>query len=82
MAQYDLGDLIVVDHKSKTLTGAFNLPEKRFKEIVKVSQVAWDHGETISESVEYLAQNLKDSELVLGLLILGRIWEENSTSPK
>ena len=82
MVQYELGELIVTDHKSKTLTGAFNLPEKRFKEIVKMSQVAWDHGETISESVEYLAQNLKGSELVLGLLILGRVWEENSTSPE
>lgn len=82
MVQYDLGDLIVLDHKSKTLTGAFNLPEKRFKEIVKLAQVAWDHGETISESVEYLAQKLRGSELVLGLLILGRVWEENSTSPE
>jgi hypothetical protein len=25
--------------------------------------------------VEYLAQSLKGSELVLGLLILGRVWE-------
>lgn len=75
---YELGKLAIADHESKTLTGAFGLPEECFEEIVNSAQEAWDFEDTISESVEFLAKKLKGSELVLGLLILGRIWEENS----
>ncbi len=78
MPEYDLGKLIVKDHESETLTGAFGLPEDDFDRIVEVAKEAWGYEDTISESVEYLVKKLKGSELVLGLLILGRIWEENS----
>ena len=75
---YELGKLTVSDHDSETLTGAFGLKEDRFDEIVNTAKEAWNHEDTISASVEYMVQNLQDSELVLGLLVLGRIWEENS----
>jgi len=75
---YELGKLTVTDHESKTLTGAFGLQEEQFDEIVKTAREAWNYEDTVSESVEFMVKKLKGSELVLGLLILGRIWEENS----
>lgn len=75
---YELGKLTVADHESKTLTGAFGLEEEQFDEIVNTAREAWNYEDTVSESVEFMAKKLKGSELVLGLLILGRIWEENS----
>jgi len=75
---YELGKLTVADHESKTLTGAFGLEEDQFDAIVNTAREAWNYEDTVSESVEFMAKKLKGSELVLGLLILGRIWEENS----
>ncbi len=75
---YELGKLSVADHESKTLTGAFGLQEDQFDNIVNTAREAWNFEDTVSESVEFLVKKLKNSELVLGLLILGRIWEENS----
>ncbi|MFX1510223.1 MAG: hypothetical protein ACFFBR_07975 [Promethearchaeota archaeon] len=75
---YELGKLTVIDHESQTLTGAFGLEENQFDEIVNTAREAWNYEDTVSESVEFLVKKLKNSELVLGLLILGRIWEENS----
>lgn len=67
-----------MDHESQTLTGAFGLEENQFDEIVNTAREAWNYEDTVSESVEFLVKKLKNSELVLGLLVLGRIWEENS----
>ncbi|MFX1319203.1 MAG: hypothetical protein ACFE9D_05775 [Promethearchaeota archaeon] len=75
---YELGKLSIEDHESKTLTGAFGLKEEQFDEIVNTAREAWNYEDTVSESVEFIVKKLKNSELVLGLLILGRIWEENS----
>jgi hypothetical protein len=75
---YELGKLSIADHESKTLTGAFGLKEEQFDEIVNTAREAWNYEDTVSESVEFIVKKLKNSELVLGLLILGRIWEENS----
>ena len=75
---YELGKLSISDHESQTLTGAFGLEETQFDEIVNTAREAWNYEDTVSESVEFLVKKLKNSELVLGLLILGRIWEENS----
>lgn len=75
---YELGKLVIADHESQTLTGAFGLEENQFDDIVNTAREAWNYEDTVSESVEFLVKKLKNSELVLGLLILGRIWEENS----
>jgi hypothetical protein len=75
---YELGKLTISDHESKTLTGAFGIPEDEFKDILEIADEAWKHEDTVSESVEFLVNKLKGSAMVLGLLILGRIWEENS----
>ena len=75
---YELGKVTIADHESKTLTGAFGLQEDQFEEIVNTAREAWNFEDTVSESVEFLVKKLKNSELVLGLLVLGRIWEENS----
>ncbi|MHA2405172.1 MAG: hypothetical protein ACXADB_00390 [Candidatus Hermodarchaeia archaeon] len=75
---YELGKLSISDHESQTLTGAFGLEEKQFDDIVNTAREAWNYEDTVSESVEFLVKKLKNSELVLGLLVLGRIWEENS----
>ena len=40
MPEYDLGKLIVKDHESETLTGAFGLPEGDFDKIVEVEQTS------------------------------------------
>jgi hypothetical protein len=75
---YELGKLIIDDHESQTLTGAFGLKEDQFDDIVNTARESWNFEDTVSESVEFMVKKLKNSELVLGLLILGRIWEENS----
>ena len=75
---YELGKLTISDHESKTLTGAFGIPEDEFKNILEIADEAWKHEDTISESVEFLVNKLQGSAMVLGLLVLGRIWEENS----
>ena len=75
---YELGKLTISDHESKTLTGAFGIPEDEFKNILEIADEAWKHEDTISESVEFLVNKLQGAAMVLGLLVLGRIWEENS----
>jgi len=76
LPKYELGELQISDHESETLTGAFGLKENRFEEILEIVEEAWQTEETVSESVELLAKKLKGSELVVGLLVLGRIWKE------
>jgi hypothetical protein len=79
MTEYNLGKVTFVDHESQTLTGAFGIPEDRWGELVSAAQEAWKHEDTVSESVEFLVKKLNDSELVLGLLLLGRIWEKEKS---
>jgi ferritin len=74
---YDLGMLVVNDHDVKKLTQALDIPDDRFEDIVNLARHAWDHKDTISESIEYIAKNSTGSELVLALVFLGRIWEDN-----
>lgn len=76
---YELGKLTVGDHESENITVALNLKEEQFDEIYAVAEDAWGSQEldTISKSIEFMAQRLQNSELVLGLVILGRIWEKS-----
>ncbi|MFX1491125.1 MAG: hypothetical protein ACFFBU_02615 [Promethearchaeota archaeon] len=76
---YELGKLTVGDHESENITVALNLKEEQFDEIYAVAEEAWGSQEfdTVSKSIEFMAQKLQDSELVLGLVILGRIWEKS-----
>lgn len=80
MAEYELGKVTFVNHESDSLTGAFGIPEGRWDDITASAKEAWEHEDTISESVEFLVKKLNDSELVLGLLLLGRVWEKNKQS--
>ncbi len=75
--EYNLGTLTVVGHDVEKLTQALSIPDDRFDEVVNLAEKAWEHEETISESIEYLAKNSKGSELVLALVFFGRIWENN-----
>lgn len=77
MPTYDLGTLTVVNHEVEKLTEAFGIPDSRFDDLLALAYEAWEHEDTISESIEYLAQKLNGSELVLTLAIFGRVWEEN-----
>lgn len=77
MPEYNLGNLTVISHDVERLTEAFDIPEDRFEDLIDLAQHAWYNKETISESIEFIAQNVKDSELVLGLVLLGRVWEVN-----
>jgi ferritin len=77
MPEYDLGTLNVKGHDSEKITQALEIPDERFDDLVDLARHAWEHEDTISESIEYLAQNAKGSELVLALVFLGRIWEDN-----
>ncbi len=80
MTEYELGKVTFENHESDTLTGAFGIPEGRWDDITAASKEAWEHEDTISESVEFLVKKLNDSELVLGLLLLGRVWEKSKRS--
>ncbi len=74
---YDLGTLTVVGHDVDKLTQALGISDDRFDDLVNLARKAWEHEDTISESIEYLADNSKGSELVLALVFFGRIWEDN-----
>lgn len=75
--KYNLGTLTVVGHDVEKLTQALGIPDDRFDDLVNLARKAWEHEDTISESIEYLADNSKGSELVLALVFFGRIWEDN-----
>ena len=74
---YNLGTLTVVGHDVEKLTQALGIPDDRFDDLVNLARKAWEHEDTISESIEYLADNSQGSELVLALVFFGRIWEDN-----
>jgi GH18 family chitinase len=78
MPNYDLGTLTIIDHDVEKLTDALGIPDHRFEDLVENAQKAYDYEDTISESIEWLADNLSGSELVLGLVFFGRIWEQRS----
>jgi len=77
MPEYQLGTLKVTGHDVDKLTQALGIPDDRFDDLVILAKNAWEYEDTISESIEFLAQNAKGSELVLALVFLGRIWEDN-----
>ena len=77
MPNYDLGTIEIGNHEAKKLTEAIGIPDHRFEDVVNLARDAWDHEDTICESIEYLVQNSSGSELVLSLVFFGRIWEDN-----
>jgi hypothetical protein len=79
MPNYDLGTLKVIGHDVDKLTQALDIPDDRFDDLVNLARQAWEYEDTISESIEYLAQNASGSELVLALVFFGRIWEDNQS---
>jgi hypothetical protein len=79
MPEYNLGTLIVTGHDVEKLTQALDISDDRFDDLVDLARRAWEHEDTISESIEFLAQNAVGSELVLALVFLGRIWEDNQS---
>lgn len=88
MRSYELDTLNVGNHDAEKLTEVLGIPNERFEAIVELAKDAWDHKDTISESIEYLAERVKESrekeelenftgsELVLALVFFGRIWED------
>ncbi|MHA1906953.1 MAG: hypothetical protein ACW98Y_06640 [Candidatus Thorarchaeota archaeon] len=76
MPVFDLGTLTIVSHDAESLVEAFGIPPSRLDAIIDLCYEAWKHEDTISESIEYLAQRLHSSEIVLALVTFGRIWEE------
>ncbi len=82
MPKYNLGTLTIVQHDVKKLTDALGIPEQRFDAIVQLARDAWDYGDNVSHSIEYIAQRVTGSEAVLTLVIFGRIWEEKDRAKK
>ncbi|MFW9909930.1 MAG: hypothetical protein ACFFEF_15285 [Candidatus Thorarchaeota archaeon] len=78
MTDYNLGTLTITSHNADLLAEAFGIAASRMDSVIEVAYDAWEHEDTISESVEYLAKRLKGSEIVIALLQLGRLWEESS----
>jgi hypothetical protein len=88
MRFYELGTMKIGSHEAEKLTEALGIPNERFESIVDLAKDAWDHEETISESIEYLAEQAKKSreddnveditgsELALAFVFFGRIWED------
>ena len=82
MPTYNLGTLTILDHEAGKLTDALGIPEHRFDDLVDHARRAYDYEDTISESIEWLAQRLNGSELVLAMVFFGRIWEQKTESEK
>ncbi len=80
MPVFDLGTLTIASHEAESLVEAFGIPPSRLDSIIELCYEAWRHEDTISESIEYLAQRLHSSELVLALVTFGRIWEESENA--
>ncbi len=80
MPVFDMGTLTIVSHEADSIVEAFGIPESRLDPVINLCYEAWEHGDTISESIEYLAQRLHSSELVLALITFGRLWEENEST--
>ncbi|NWF95465.1 MAG: hypothetical protein HXY34_04945 [Candidatus Thorarchaeota archaeon] len=80
MPTYNLGTLTIVQHDVKKLTDALGIPEHRFSDLVDLAKKAWEFGDTVSQSMEYIAQRVNGSELVLTLVFLGRYWEESQAN--
>ena len=80
MANYDLGSTTFVSHDVNTLTEAIGIPEIRFDDLVALAKEAWEHEDTISESLEYIVDRVSGSELILTLVFFGRIWEGSEES--
>ncbi len=88
MRSYELGTMTVGSHDAEKLTEALGIQNDRFEFVVDLAKDAWDHEETISESIEYLAEQAKrsreddsveditGSELALAFVFFGRIWED------
>jgi hypothetical protein len=79
MPEYNLGTLKVVGHDVEKLTQALDISDDRFDALVNLAREAWNEGDTISESIEFLAQNAVGSELVLAMVFFGRIWEDEQS---
>lgn len=79
MPDYNLGTLKVIGHDVEKLTQALDISDDRFDDLVNLARRAWEYEDTISESIEFLAQNAVGSELVLALVFFGRIWEDNQS---
>lgn len=77
MPSYNLGTLAIVNHDVEKLTDALGIPEHRFDDLVELAKQAYDYEDTISESIEYIAQRASGSELVLTLVFFGRVWEDH-----
>jgi len=75
MPTYNLGTLTIVSHEVQKLTDALGIPEHRFDDLVDLARKAYDFGDTISQSLEYIAQRLTGAELVLAMILFGRVWE-------
>ena len=73
--EYDMGTLTIVGHDVEKLTQALGIPDDRFDDIAHLAQAAWQHGESVSHSIEFLAQNSSGSELALAMIFFGRVWE-------
>ena len=80
MANYDLGSTTFFSHDVDTLTKAIGIPEVRFDYLVALAKEAWEHEDTISESLEYIVERVNGSELILTLVFFGRIWEGSEES--
>ncbi len=76
MPTYNLGTLVIGKHDVQKLTDALGIPEHRFEDLIDLSRKAYEFGDTISQSIEYVAQRVTGSELVLTLVFFGRLWEE------
>ena len=78
----------IYNQAENKLTEALGIQNERFEFVVDLAKDAWDHEETISESIEYLAEQAKrsreddsveditGSELALAFVFFGRIWED------
>jgi len=74
---YSLGVLTIVGHDESKITDALGIPEHRFEDLVDIARQGWEHGTTVSESIEFIAQRVTGSELILAMVLLGRFWEES-----
>ena len=78
LTEYELGTLTIVNHEVEKLTDALGISEDRFDDLINLAKESWEHEDTVSESIEYIAKRATGSELVLTLVFFGRIWEDNT----
>ena len=75
MDKIPMGQLSLMDHDSKTISGALDIQQRRFDEVFEEITTIYNEETKVSRMTERCVRGFQDSELALALMLLGIIRE-------